>query len=595
METEEELYQQYLKETEQSASPASTSGNNSEEELYQQYLKETSQEPMGDINTPVDFEMDIVKPNQAMSMQEYGLKLKDEGVPYVDRVGMMREYRRNQVDKAGIYYLDETKDNPLNAIGSAVMATGVGLNRIVEDTLGFDINVEKGTRLVQGAQKGMDTGTKLAGDIVAGTILGGTRLGLAAAQIGMQTLGEGGTYMDAVINSALTYGGGKALEAGGQALADAASTHTRGTLATARMLSQNEGLTGLKTQDILDSVAHLPREHQTMALVMGTDDLKMLNQVKAVIEDNSLLSSKFGDELLTRTSVLKSLGQNSEDLKVASQKWSQMSEAVAEVPDDFPLAGINKSIDYISNLYGTEGGRAATIINRLKLAAEEGQTIKLPDIIELRKDVNFLASKATAGTREYGHFKTIKATLNSLVDTATVNRPQLKQLIDETVANYSRVKNNVDYTAVLTKNTSPSGVVNYGNLISDIRGANLSSPEVDKAVDIAKMFETKFSLDKGLTGLKPSASRTEKQLYWGSMLRWAVDTLTPYNRLFDKARFSDKLIQADIRQSIRDSKSITEFMTKVKDSANIPQPAKDRLDELLLQVQRETEASLQGK
>jgi len=103
------------------------------------------------------------------------------------------------------------------------------------------------------------------------------------------------------------------------------------------------------------------------------------------------------------------------------------------------------------------------------------------------------------------------------------------------------------------------------------------------------MFDTKFSLDKGLTGLNPSASRTEKQLYWGSMFRWAVDTLTPYNRLFDTARFSDKLIQADIRQSIRDSKSITEFMTRVKDSANIPKPAKDRLDELLLQAQKETQ------
>lgn len=609
MATEEELYQQYLKETGQATDysqedkqtsklPLETGINvepEGEEALYQQYLQETGQEPMGDINAPVDAEMDLYKPQQTMSMQEYGLKLQEEGVPYEDRISMMRDYRRRLVDERGVYYLDETKDNPLSSIGSAMLSTGVGLNRIVEDTLGFDMNVEQGTKMVQGAQKGMDSGTKLAGDIVAGTILGGTRLGLAATQIGMQTLGEGGTYTDALVNSALTYGGGKVIEALGSSIADAASPYTRGTLAAARMLSQNEGLTGLKTQDILDSVSHLPREHQTMALVMGTDDLKMLNQVKAVIEDDSLLSSKLGDELITRASILKSLGQNSDDLKTASQKWSQMSEAVAEVPDDFPLAGINKSIDYISNLYGTEGGRAATIINRLKLAAEEGQTIKLADIVELRKDVNFLASKATPGTREYGHFKTIKDTLNSLVDVSTVNRPQVKQLIDETVSNYSRVKNNVDYTALLNKNTSTSGVVNYRGLMTDIREAGLSSPEVDKAVEIAKMFDTKFSLDKGLTGLKPSASRTEKQLYWGSMFRWAVDTLTPYNRLFDPARFSDKLIQADIRQSIRDSRSITEFMTKVKDSVNIPKPAKDRLDELLLQAQKETGASLQGK
>ena len=88
----------------------------------------------------------------------------------------------------------------------------------------------------------------------------------------------------------------------------------------------------------------------------------------------------------------------------------------------------------------------------------------------------------------------------------------------------------------------------------DLIGITSMTPEVTEAINVAREFSNKYKLDKSLaSAIRPEGVFQESTGYVGIglVLRWIIDNLTPYNRLFEKARFKDLRIQSQLKKDIR--------------------------------------------
>jgi len=357
--------------------------------------------------------------------------------------------------------------------------------------------------------------------------------------------------------------------------------HSRGLTAAAKMISH----TGkYSEEEVLRSVKDLPVEDRAMALVMQTKDKKFINHVKEAIGKDSILASRLQDSVVERKDIIAALGQNKQDLKRVSKQWDDMvGLANAEAPK-YSLGNISDSLEYVNTLYGTQQGKASVIVNKLKLATEDGGVISLGEALDLRKGINRLLRKAPKGTDEIKHLGKIKDSIDNLVAHATKDNPELGKVIEDTTAAYARTKNNVELSALISKNTSDSGALNYPKLLKGISKLGLNSPEVSQAVKLAETFENKFKLDKHLsTIMTPKGAKTDGLGYIGigTIARWMIDNLTPYNRFIDRSRFKDLAMQKEIRASIGKSNSLDKFVENIKNNSKIPNTVADDLDKAI--------------
>jgi len=381
-----------------------------------------------------------------------------------------------------------------------------------------------------------------------------------------------------------------AIQAVADDLADPISN--KGLRSIAKLVAHKEGTS---PEEVLKRVEHLPTvEDKTIGLAMGTSDKKFINHFKEAIRDNDILTSHFQDEVITRKDIIASLGQHKEELKEASKKWDEMLDLVNKEPVSYSLEGIAKDVDYIDTLYGTMGGKSATTINKLKKAAEEGATITLGDALELRKGVNRLIRKAPTGTSDIERLKNLNKKIESFINTVTKDKPELKTLIDKTTEYYARVINNVRLTGAVKSSTTfkhGEGALDYTKLLDKIDKLGLKSPEVAKAVDIAKKFENKYKLDKYLGDIivpKGAGPGGFGYVGYGSILRWLMDH-TPYNRFFNRSRFKSLAIQENLRKAIEKSKTIWDFLDRVKADAKVPNDMKAELETILNDAKRAME------
>ena len=357
--------------------------------------------------------------------------------------------------------------------------------------------------------------------------------------------------------------------------------HSRGLEAAAKIIAH----TGkYSEEEVLKSVADLPVKDRTLALVMRTKDKKFLNFVKEAIGKDSILASRLQDGVVERKDIIAALGQTKQDLKRVSKQWDEMVNLANSEPITYSLGNISDSLDYIDTLYGTQTGKAATIVKKLKLANENGGVISLGEALDLRKGINNLLRKAPKGTDEIKHLSKIKDSIDSFIANATKDNPELGKVINDTTAAYARTKNNVELSALISKYTSDSGALNYPKLLKGISKLGLNSPEVSQAVKLAETFENKFKLDKHLsTIMTPKGAKIDGLGYIGvgTIARWMIDNLTPYNRLIDKSRFKSLAIQKEIRNAIGRSNSLDDFVEKIKVDSKIPNTIADDLDKTI--------------
>lgn len=336
-------------------------------------------------------------------------------------------------------------------------------------------------------------------------------------------------------------------------------------------------------EEILNRVANVPPEDKVAAIMFNTDNKAFLGNVKEVLSDD-ILAHKTQNDILNRKDILLSLGQNAEDLKRVSNQWSEMLNIASQESPRYSIGNISNDLDYINTLYGTQSGKAATVVNKLKLAYENGGTISLGEALDLRKNINRLMSKAAKGTDELTHLGNIKDTLNSFIDNATANNPELGKLIKDTTEAYGRTANNVKLTAFINKNTSKSGAVDYKKLAEDIKLSGKKSPEISKALEIASKFEDKFTLDKHLSSAIVAKGAKPDGLGYigvGTIARWVLDNLTPYNRIIDRSRFKNLAIQKEISNTISKSNSLDDFVSKIKSNSKVPNELADSLDDTI--------------
>ena len=357
--------------------------------------------------------------------------------------------------------------------------------------------------------------------------------------------------------------------------------------AAANLISKSGKVT---KEEVIASVSHLSAEDKVIAIAMGTKNQKFINHIKYAIGNDSILASKLQDEVLTRTDILKALGQNKSELKSAGKLWDDMLEVATKEQVSYPLGNISNSLKYLDDLYGTQMGKAATVVNKLKLASEEGANINLGESLSLRRNLNRLLRNAEKGTDEIGHLNQIKDTIDSFINNVTKNKPELSKLINDTIENYARTTNNFKLSTAMNNAVNDSGRMDYNKLLKTIEKLGLKSPEVTKAVEIAKLFEKKFATDKKLSSIIiPKGSEMGDVGYLGisRVARWIIDNLTPYNRIFNRARFKDIAIQTEIRKSIDKSSSIWKFLENVKANTKLPNEIKESLANTLNKAKQE--------
>ena len=105
--------------------------------------------------------------------------------------------------------------------------------------------------------------------------------------------------------------------------------------------------------------------------------------------------------------------------------------------------------------------------------------------------------------------------------------------VDHAITNYSRAMNNRDFVDIMSKFTKQKST-DWVGLQKKLKAENLSSPEVDNAIEIVKEFSNKFKNDKQLRSAVKVKGQPEDPGGMLGIMSYAIsatrDTLIPFGK-----------------------------------------------------------------
>jgi hypothetical protein len=324
-----------------------------------------------------------------------------------------------------------------------------------------------------------------------------------------------------------------------------------------RMNRKKETISYNEAKELLKDV---PVQDQALALAMRTDDEKFIGVVKKAIGEDNTLRSMLQDEAVMRADTVKVLSQSRDDLKLVQKEWSDMLTTLAESKVSLSTSEFGDSVAKLNSIYGLTNPKASKLIN--KIHSENVESINLVDAVEVRKGLNDLLDKTTKGSSDYIELDKVKTKLDNFISTQA---PEQSDLIESVTSKYKDTINNVKIGTLLKKN-SKQGAVKWGKFLDDMKKNNVHSGNTKMAVENAKYFVDKYKLD-GKLDLSGKGSTEHGTGYLGvvsAIIGNTVDIL--WTPMFNRSRYKDLKIQKEIRKTIRESKSVEEFVTKMKKS-----------------------------
>lgn len=456
---------------------------------------------------------------------------------------------KNRMHNTNEQYLSTTIDNPLTATGSALLATGAGLNKVAEDITGYDLHADRAIKMVQNINKNLSSDVKLFGDITA-SITAGPGIIAPSLQLGAQTLGEGKGYTEASIVTAASMLVGTA----GKLIIDNLITNPNLTSTTTKlMLDLNQGR--ISEKEFAKMMEGVPESDRV--LVFAESQKLFKGNIKDAIKGDNSLRAAYGKRLEARRDIAMSFTADEKQMETAAKEYSKMRELIdTELPDLYTPTNIVESISKLNTIYATDPSSVGTAIRQI--TSDLSGDISVGTALDIRQNINSILRKPSIKNSYNARtsIQEIKDSLDSFI-ALNVNKPRAeglppyKQVVDDAINSYRQTKNDYMLGKLIEKNTKSDYAVDWSKLNKDINKAGLHSDNVDLAIPVLKALEERFVNDKALSSAIVSTGAGEGTGAlgaWSKAVKVILDFTSP---IFNQARHTDLRIQKDILKAIK--------------------------------------------
>ena len=475
-----------------------------------------------------------------------------------------KNLREGMTSQRELTYLDSTVDNPITATGNAILASGAGLNKIAEDITGLDLKADEAISKVKNVTDSLSSGTKMTGDILGATTLAPTSLAGASAQIGAQTLGEGGTYTDAAINSTLSYAGGKAAEA----IFDKLSrVNSDGRLSREAEIMLNLDQNRMSVREAEDILEGIPKSEQ--AITLAERNILFKNYFNKAVESDSRLATALGKREEFKLDKITPFTQSEADLLDAGTTYRSMRDTIdANNKTVLPTDELTNGLDELADVYATDPSGLGTAVKQIKLDLQG--SITPGTAIDIRENINAMLNKSSIkkSHKSKEMLTNIKSKVDGFINGSVTDVNDLN-LMRKEIAKYSETINNYKFGKILNKNTKGDYATDWAKVVADLKDDGLHSKNIDTAIPILKEFETKFknSKDLGSTILPSGSNPTHALGAMSKILGEVLDLLSP---IFNRSRYKDIKITNAIKKSIRNTEDPALFVNELVKDKTLP-------------------------
>ena len=483
-----------------------------------------------------------------------------------------RDKKLREASRLGkeINYLKGDVNNPVVAVGNAVLATGAGLLKIAEDATGLELNAEQAVANVQKIADNLSTDTKLVGDIVGATVTGGaTGVYKGALQIGLQTLGEGEGYLEAGANTF----GSILLGKTGEFLINKVGKNISEE-ALNLMIERNQGR--ITAEELNRMFPNLPTEDKV--LLFAESQKIFRDNIKKAITDSDK-AAKLGARLESRKNAIDLFRTSEKQLDNARAKYTDMLNIIEkEVPDLYTPKNLTKEITMLDKIYKTDPSSIGSDVRNILTDLESDLTIR--EALDIRSNINSMLRKPNIKKSKTAtnHLTNIRNSLDSFVNTSA---PQFKDLISSTISNYRKTVNEFEFGKLVDKHTRNDYSVDWKALQKEVKKEGLRAGNIDLAIPVLKKFGDTFVNDKALkeTIIPGGVSDTGGLLgAYSFVINQLKDVFAP---IYDKTRAADLKIQKVLIRAIEKNKD--DYLGFVKDVAKdrrIPEQAQQEFNKL---------------
>ena len=465
------------------------------------------------------------------------------------------------------HYLKTTINNTLTATGNAILATGAGINKIAEDLTGKELNADEAIKIVEATIDSLSTDTKLVGDIVGSSILAPGTIVLPSVQLGLQTLGEGGTYGQAGVNTI----GAMLLGKTGQLVINKLTGKVSDDLIDL-MVQRNQGR--ISADEVNQKFAGLPTEDK-VTLFAESQNMFRKNIEKAV--QNSSDAAKLGKRLERRKVAIDKFRSTEGDFDIAKTSYNDMLKTLDDTKV-IDTSGLVEDVDKLSKIYKTDPTTLGTAIKNIKADLEAGLTVR--GAVDIRQNINGMLRKPSVKTSKVST-KSLTNIKDQLDKTIKTNIPDQAEAVYNTIGKYRKTVNEFKMGELIDKHTKADYAVDWKALEKDIKKEGLRGGNVDIAMPVIEEFSTRFANDKFLGNVitpKGAGDAGGVLTLFSKAVEVIKDFFVP---IYDRSRNKDLKIQDAILKTIRKNEgNYLGFVDDIVKNNRVPEELKIQLKNL---------------
>lgn len=426
-------------------------------------------------------------------------------------------------------------------------------------------------------------GPALVGEILGATGLGSIvtkgvlKVGLAEGAIETAAgFGADRTSGEIAAGALLAFTAG----AGGTALIQILNRANPRSLAAKYMEDLNQGrVSGEEFGELMKTI---PKNEQS--IILGEGNVLFKEYFKGAVDKGDMIAAQFGKRLEMRTNVIKQFAASDEEMAIASKQFGDMRKLIEEqAPASFITESIKKNIEGLDYIYKTDPTPLGTAIRNILI--DVGDEMTISTAMDLRENINSMIRKSTISKNAKGNLTNIKGSLDSFINVSLKDRPDLIQIKDEAIKNYSQVVNDFQLGELIKKNTKNNFSIDWEGLRKDVSKNKIHSINIDYAKPILKDFEKRFINDKALAEvIIPSGAGQENILSLISKVYSGVIDIG--HRILRTDRAHGLVIQNEIRKSIgnKNNKHYNDFINDLMQNPKIPQEAKDSIQPIVDEI-----------
>jgi len=491
-----------------------------------------------------------------------------------------KEVTQFKIDNSNPEYLKSTIDNPLVATGNAIMSTGAGLNKIVEDVTGLDLHSKEAIDNSKTVGSQLSGGTKLTGDVLGATALSGSSLPIGATQVALQQLGEGHSYLTSAGIGLGTFLGGKLMAS----VVDKIASKLGNTSEGAKLLKElNQGR--ITEEQFSKEVTTLPKEDQAIIMV-ETDKLYGNFMKDAARKGGDDVMAKLGKRLESRHNIVRELAATEDDMVKSQNLYNAMRSKIAEELPHTSTPHIDDKVNKIlTDIYATDISNVGTTIR--KVQQDMSGELTVSDAINIRENINGVLGNSSLSKQGKWALGEIKESVDGFIDSSMVDRPDLQKAMREVIDNYRVTVNDYKLGKALTQASTNDFGTDWGKLRSLIKKEGINGDKVEYLKPILKELERVYVNDAEFGKyIKPEGAKESNILsLYGRPWKIAWDL---GNEMLGTERGRALALQRELVNSLKGSQvTYEQRLEKLKKVKNLPDDGKEQLDAIINEIEAE--------